>query len=139
MFDIIILAFDGSDPSERAALVTANLAATLGSKVIVVYAFDGVPRHHGDIQTEAGAAHGMSRGEEVTARAAAVLEQHGIDPEIELLEGPPAEAVLNVAEARDAALVVVGSHGHGGLSRALMGSVSRKILEHATCPVLVVR
>ena len=53
-----------------------------------------------------------------------------------LLDGPAAETL--VREAKGAALLVVGRRGHGGLSRLLLGSVSRHVVAHATCPTVVV-
>jgi len=53
-----------------------------------------------------------------------------------LVNGGAAAAVLQTAEGAD--LVVVGSHGLGGFSGLLMGSVSHQVAHHATCPVVVV-
>jgi nucleotide-binding universal stress UspA family protein len=44
-----------------------------------------------------------------------------------------------VAESKDAALVVVGSHGRSGFKAAILGSVSRHVVDHAVCPVVVVK
>jgi len=44
-----------------------------------------------------------------------------------------------VTESANADLVVVGSHGRSGLTAALLGSVSRHVVDHATCPVVVVK
>ena len=46
---------------------------------------------------------------------------------------------LNEAEKFDADLIVVGSHGHGGIGRFLLGSVSQSVALHAACSVLIVR
>lgn len=54
-----------------------------------------------------------------------------------LVELSPAEALL--AEAGDADLLVVGSRGRGALRSALLGSVSRTVVHHATCPVAIIR
>jgi nucleotide-binding universal stress UspA family protein len=53
-----------------------------------------------------------------------------------LLEGAPGATL--VRESKGAALVVVGRRGRGGLSRVLLGSVSRHVVDHAACPVVVV-
>ena len=51
--------------------------------------------------------------------------------------GQPAPVLLDAAN--DADLLVVGSHGHGRFSGMLKGSVSTHCVEHASCPVVVVR
>jgi nucleotide-binding universal stress UspA family protein len=71
----------------------------------------------------------------------AVTGELGENPEVRVKElvmpGPPRQALLG--HARGAELLVVGSRGLGGFSGLLLGSVSRHIVEHAPCPVVVVR
>ena len=54
------------------------------------------------------------------------------------VRGPPAKEILAQAKALDADMIIVGSHGFGAVFRLLLGSVSEKVLKHATCPVLIV-
>jgi nucleotide-binding universal stress UspA family protein len=65
------------------------------------------------------------------------------DPRLEvrhrLAEGDPAEEILRAAEEEGADLIVMGTHGRGGLSRLLMGSVAEAVMRKALCPVLTVR
>jgi len=67
----------------------------------------------------------------------AVLGEHD-DPRLtaEVLRGSPPEVLC--AASRDARLLVLGSHGHGQLFEAVLGSVSQYCVRHASCPVVVI-
>jgi nucleotide-binding universal stress UspA family protein len=54
-------------------------------------------------------------------------------------EGDPADEILKYAAEMGVDLIAMGSHGRTGIMRFLMGSVSRKVLDHAGCPVLITR
>jgi len=53
--------------------------------------------------------------------------------------GDPAFAILEQAQASQADIILMGTHGRGGLARFLIGSVSHSVLHQAQCPVLIVR
>ncbi|WP_009947082.1 universal stress protein, partial [Saccharopolyspora erythraea] len=57
----------------------------------------------------------------------------------EVAQAHPARALLDAARDKEADLLVVGNRGHGGLTEALLGSVSQHCVHHARCPVVVVR
>jgi nucleotide-binding universal stress UspA family protein len=67
----------------------------------------------------------------------AIPEAGGVQVERRVVQGAPA-AVL-VEESRGADLLVVGSRGHGGFARLLLGSVSQQCAHHAECPLVIVR
>jgi nucleotide-binding universal stress UspA family protein len=71
--------------------------------------------------------------------ARARAEEAGVTAYTRLLRGEPADEIVAYADAVDADLIVVGSRGHGAVTSALLGSVSREILREARRPVLVVR
>jgi len=56
----------------------------------------------------------------------------------ELIDGSEAEAILKIAETRQADLIVMGTRGFGAVKGLLVGSVSRKVLHLSACPVMVV-
>lgn len=56
-----------------------------------------------------------------------------------LVMGDPATEIVNVTEAEQAEMVVMGTHGRTGVSRLLMGSVAESVVRHAPCPVLIYR
>jgi nucleotide-binding universal stress UspA family protein len=68
-------------------------------------------------------------------RAAGVLE--GVDVVTEALEGHAGEQLIRLSDHAD--LLVVGARGHGGFLGLLMGSVTTYVVNHARCPVVVVR
>jgi nucleotide-binding universal stress UspA family protein len=78
-------------------------------------------------------------GEGILNDACRHLGKTSFEVEEDLLEGPAADAIISVVEARNADLVVMGTRGLGSLKGLLFGNVSTKVTHYATCPVLVVR
>lgn len=68
----------------------------------------------------------------------AQLRGRGIDATALQVQGATVETILHEAERVGADLIVLGSHGHGALRRALLGSISEGVLHRATCPVVIV-
>lgn len=66
------------------------------------------------------------------------LREQGIEVHAATMQGPTVATVVARARQLGAGAIVVGSHGHSRLSRALLGSVSEGVLRHAPCPVLIV-
>jgi nucleotide-binding universal stress UspA family protein len=60
-----------------------------------------------------------------------------VHAETMILHGDPGAAICDLAEALPASVIVLGTRGHGGLRRAVMGSTSDHVVRHAVCPVLV--
>jgi nucleotide-binding universal stress UspA family protein len=71
--------------------------------------------------------------------AAGRLDGAGLDAQPIVLEGDPAAEIVRFAGERGIGTVVMGTRGHTGLARLLLGSVARNVLLHAPCSVLVVR
>lgn len=76
-----------------------------------------------------------ARHAEVTAAALTEAGVTGVETKVVL--GAPAHAICDVAAELSAATVVIGSRGHGGIKRAVLGSVSDHVVRHSPCPVLV--
>jgi nucleotide-binding universal stress UspA family protein len=83
-----------------------------------------------------GAPDSRKAGHRLLHAASARAKTHEVNAITRLVEGSRASALAEIAEG--AAMLVVGSHGHRGVSRALVGSVSQGCLRHARCPVVVV-
>src|SRR5262249_13429837 len=66
-----------------------------------------------------------------------VMKQHtSLDGQALAVQGQPADVLLE--QSADATMVVVGRRGLGGFGSLLLGSVSQQVVQHATCPVVVV-
>lgn len=138
----ILLASDFSDTARVAADWAADFARTLGAKLVVVHVFDmpvvGVPdaAFIVDAKTAARLSEQAQRGLDAEI---ARLRELGVEVEGLLRQGDARDVIPKEAETARAGLVVVGSHGRRGLSRALLGSVAESIVRTSGVPVVVVR
>jgi nucleotide-binding universal stress UspA family protein len=108
MFERILLATDGSSHAERALECARDLALRDDALVIVVHAFEPVPRYVGEPMWSAVLGDHFNMGREIAKRAVQELEDAGVNVDTEVLQGPPAEAVLRVADTRQVDLIVMG-------------------------------
>lgn len=66
------------------------------------------------------------------------LREGGSDAQAMLLKGDAARLILEKSKALGVEIIILGSHGHGRLHKALLGSTSEAIIRHAACSVLIV-
>lgn len=138
-FRHIVVAIDGSEHSDRALMCARALAGRFGSTLRLVHAFPHTSDLLGYEDYEKLIARREMAGQTIIDRGREKLGGTTAGIHEELLEGPPAEAIVRVAETRHADLIVMGTRGLGGLQGLVLGSVSHKVLQYAPCPVLVVR
>jgi nucleotide-binding universal stress UspA family protein len=140
MFKRILLAMDGSPHSKEALRYARDLALRDDAQVIVVHAVPHLPAIQGlnGQEWEHMVSCNLAEGQKVTEQVSGQLQDSGLDVIVEVLEGPPGDAILRVAEARHCDLIVMGSRGRGGLASLLLGSVSHRVLAHAHVPVMIV-
>ncbi len=139
MFERIVFATDGSEHAQRAQVIARDLARIHKAKLFVVHAYPSLSDFLGFKEYSSIATHRIANGQKILDETVEELNSYGLEVETELLEGPTAEAILHVAEARKADLIVLGARGLGTLTGLMLGSVSQKVLQHAPCPVLVAR
>jgi len=140
-FSRVLCPIDFNEPSHQAVELAASMTAPGGSGITLLHvvdvpvAYSGEPAVAGfvrDLDKHASALLDTWAAQLRTKTTAAVSTRSRI--------GHPGAQTLEVLEHEPAFdLVVVGSHGRTGLSRALLGSVAEKIVRHAKCPVLVAR
>ena len=140
MFEKILLSVDGSDHALRAARTAAELARTMKSKEFrIVVAFDNIPPYLGEPYLQAAIDSRKSEAEAILNTATREVGEVPCEIHTELIEGSPAEAIIDVATTRKSDIIVMGSRGLGRLAGLLLGSTSQKVVSHAPCPVLIVR
>jgi nucleotide-binding universal stress UspA family protein len=146
MFDAIVVGTDGSQTAREAVRQAAELAKTLGAHVHLVCAYEPAPSVElRDAGEEHPAAVEWALGppretvDATLAQAAEVFTAAGVEVDVYPRRGDAADAILDVAEERSAALIIVGNRGTTGAKRFLLGSVPNKISHHAPCAVLIIR
>lgn len=132
---------DGSPEGERALPLAVALAARLGAPLVLVHAIEPLPPLTADDVAPVVAA-GLYDPE--TARAAGREYLAGVAARVgggvatTLVEGAPADAVADHVRQVGASLVVMPTHAHGAIARALLGSVALDVVRTTRVPVLLV-
>ena len=138
----IVVGTDGSEPAERAVREAIDIAARDGARLLIVTAFpDPTMMLRERIASGATPVDVNLRdvAESVVARHVRAARERGVEVETHASEGDPAVAILDAASEHGADLIVVGNRGLSGIRRFLLGSVSQKVSEHASCNVMIVR
>lgn len=139
MFEKILLAVDGSENSLRAAKEVGDLARAMKSDVRILVAFDGIPSYLGEPNLERVIEAHMKESQAIVQKAQGALGRIPGEIHTEIIEGSPAETIINVAKTRGSTVIVMGSRGLSSIAELVLGSTSHKVVSHAPCPVLIVR
>ena len=139
MFKSILLGVDGSGHALKAAHVAGDIARCMQADVWVVVSFDPIPTYLGEELTQEVNAARLQHAQEILKPALEAIGKTETSVKTQILEGPPAEAILSVAEESNIDLIILGTRGLGRLSGLALGSQSQKVLTHANCPVLIAR
>ena len=138
MFKNIVLAFDGSDYGNKALQCARSISERFEATLWLVHVFRNPSDLLGYADYEKLFDRRKSDAETVLDEARQKLGTTTFIVNEELLEGPEAESILKVAESRKADLIVMGRRGLGAVKGFLVGSISRKVIHYASCPVMVV-
>lgn len=153
MFERILVPLDGSALAEQALPFARDLAAAFHARVTLLRAIPSAEQAFREVASEtatnapeltAGVARARFESEQTAAqeyldRQQKELEAGGLTVETAVIEGDPEWAIKTHAAAINASLIVMASHGRGGLGRLVFGSVADNILRESTVPVLLIR
>lgn len=138
-FKRILIAIDGSETASLAIRHGVALASGLGAEIRTIFVFEPMASYASEIGLSPDELLQVASAEDVRVREA--LDHTGVLPhgtEHLLRVGHPATMIDKEARNWPADLIVMGSHGRGGLGRVLLGSVAEHVVRHAPCPVLVI-
>ena len=146
MFKHILFATDGSNASEHAAHLAISLARTHGAKLTAVYVVDPYPFLGIGEANPMGFQAYMDASREASGKAfshvADLCKVGGSEVALEctIIENMSAHrGIIEAADTVGADLLVVGSHGRGGLQKLVLGSVATKVVAQSSRPVLIAR
>jgi len=138
MFPNILVAVDGSESASKAFRRAVYLAQKCNSKLDLVHV----------VQCEVGgdSANTFEIIEQLKDRAKKMLEEYRIEAaknnvpiQITIMQGDPAKVIIELGKAKSYDLIIMGTRGRSSFQELLIGSVSQKVMHHASCPVMVVR
>lgn len=135
----ILIAIDGSEFSVTAAKRGLELAHQLNAKSYLVFVVDktkAIDNPDAGISSREALIVLKKEAEQMLDELARMY--NGNEPEKFMPEGNPREDIIKMAETLEVDLIVLGTHGHTGLRRILVGSVAENIVRHSKIPVMVV-
>jgi nucleotide-binding universal stress UspA family protein len=140
----ILVPVDFSEQSTRALDCAKTLAEKFGASLhlltVVPDPFELPNPSHWYMPPPSGYVEGLRRDAEAHVRDLLTPAEHArFRAESAVLFGNPADQILEYITLGTIDLIVMGTHGRGGVAHALMGSVAEKVVRSATCPVLTVR
>lgn len=141
----ILVPTDFSDTSDAALRYARTLADTFGASLHLIHAFDDpyaagalAPEVYGTIPEELRES-ALRAAETNLRERLPEVDQERLRGSREIVMGAPAPAIVKYATGNDVDLIVMGTHGRGGVAHLLLGSVAEKVVRTAPCPVLTVR
>ncbi len=135
----IVIATDGSEGGRAAVEDGLELARSTGAAVTLLCVRFAPPPIVGDPIYKRALHEGLAKARTVLEQAGAAAVETGVTYDTVILEGDPAREIVDLARARKADLIVVGSRGLGAVAGAMLGSVSNAVVHRADRPVLVTK
>jgi nucleotide-binding universal stress UspA family protein len=143
VFYRIVVPTDFSACAEEAWVLAQRLARAVGAELVLVHVlvetalYDETPFTMERVRNVHEAARRWAQ--ETLDKRAAKAKGEGLNVRVALRTGAPYQEIVDLVTDERADLVVIGTHGRGGVGRALLGSVADRVVRMAPCPVLTVR
>ena len=134
----LLVAYDGSKPSENAFEQALEIASKFSAKVVVL-SVARPPEPPVAVEMKAVLESATEYYEEHFKRMKERVQALGIEARFEVRVGHPAEQIVHTAHEEGADAIVMGHRGESFFQRWLLGSVAKRVLSYANCTVIVVR
>ncbi|MWV43842.1 universal stress protein [Paenibacillus sp. HJL G12] len=140
MYNRILVPVDGSSHADRALEAAVSLIQCLKNQpeLAVLHVNPSITINEPPVGVDLEERI-REEGEKILAPATASLTKLGVSYETFSKTGDPSTVICNTAEEQHADLIIMGSRGIGLMSELLIGSVSHSVVQHAHCPVMIVR
>jgi nucleotide-binding universal stress UspA family protein len=141
MYDQILVPTDGSSGVERAVEHAVSLAAIHDATVHALYVVNTASYSSMPMETSWEHVRDMlsDEGERAIERVRELADGEDVPVKTVVVDGSPSKEIVQYAEREDCDLVVMGTHGRGGIDRLLLGSVAERVVRASEVPVLTVR
>ncbi|MCK5150318.1 MAG: universal stress protein [Candidatus Thorarchaeota archaeon] len=137
----IMVTVDGSDYSEKAVKYACAIGVPLNADIILLHVVPmlvSATPYHDTISDQPFLAL-RKVGEDILDKAKKIADSCQT-PVTDLIDhGDPATRIIEIAEERNVDLIIMGSRGLSGIRRLFTGSISDKVANQASCPVMIVR
>lgn len=138
-YNSILVPFDGSSSSRTALDRAVQMARVNKSEITVMYVIPRYEEMIGFFRTDAIKKRLMQEAQKILDSAQKIAEQNGASVKLIIGEGHADELITDKARDLKTDLIVMGSYGHRGMNRAIIGSTAERVIIHASCPVLVAK
>jgi nucleotide-binding universal stress UspA family protein len=137
----ILIPTDGSEYSLHAAEYGLSIAKQNNAQITIMYVLDEVVidrfthvHEREDLEKEL-----KEDGQRYINFVLGLAEKEGVKATSLIVKGRPFEQIVHLANGLNMDLIVMGTYGHRGADRILIGNVAERVIEYAHCPVLVVK
>lgn len=142
MFKTILLCSDGSEHSLRAVHVAADLAGKYEAEIVLLTTAETsglAGQSYAGLHLSAQIDSVLEAQGEIESRSSTLLNSLGAEFRTRREQGHPIDRIVSTARDEEADLIVIGARGLSTFSALLVGSVSAGVVQHAPCPVLIVK
>ena len=134
---------DFSECADRAQQQAIRLAHAMGGEIVLLHVTVQAPLYGEGLMSskEVRGVYAAARewATKTLEERAAMIREHGLATRTLMRTGTPHEEIVQAAAAERADLIVLGTHGRGGVERFFIGSVADRVIRSAPCPVVTVR